>query len=162
MAIKRQRGFLGWEALISYGVWVVAITATLTLLLPRAMAFREAMQIDHTLRQLQEQSQAYYDQQVLTTRCLPQTALSLSDLPPLTDDGLAHYQVGYRQGRTANAPPMGIEVTVTVLHAPSLSTVAAYTDPERLLPPQSLRFFTPLKGDLPDWAGWNTNTGCLL
>ncbi len=161
MLITRQRGFLLWDVALSYGMWVVVLTATLALLLPRAMALSEAMRIDHTLKQLQERSQAHYDRQVLTTRCLPQTALSLSDLPPLTGDGLAQYQVGYRQGGTPHAPPTGIEVTVTLTRPDSLNTVAAYTDPERLLPPQSLRYFTPLRGNLPDWAQWNTTTGCL-
>ena len=161
MPIRRQRGFLLLDVVMTYGAWVLAITATLAVLLPKVMTLAEAIQIDRTVVQLQEDSQAHYYQQVLTTRCLPQTALSLSDLPTLTPDGLAHYQVGYRQGTTSNTSPIGIEVSVTLTRPHSLNTVAAYSAPERISPSEDLIYFTPLVIDLPDWAHWDTTTGCL-
>ncbi|CAK1812557.1 Transporter [Vibrio crassostreae] len=161
MPIRRQRGFLLMDVVMTYGVWVVAIAATLAVLLPKALTFTEAVQIDRTVVQLQEQSEAHYYQQVLTTRCLPQTALSLSDFPPLTPDGLAHYQVGYRQSAASNTPPIGIEVSVTLTRPHSLNTVAAYSAPERISPSKVLIYFAPLVVDLPDWAHWDTTTGCL-
>ncbi|WP_234498190.1 hypothetical protein [Vibrio maritimus] len=121
----------------------------------------ETITIERALDTLYSSAHVHYREQVLTTRCLPQSTLAIADLSLPANDGVAGYSISYRQDTSTNTPPLGFEVTVTLNDDTYFSALSRHLQPTQLASPNTLIFHEPLRFELPDWAQWNTSTGCL-
>ncbi|MGR5307699.1 hypothetical protein [Vibrio mediterranei] len=121
----------------------------------------EAITIESAIDALYTKAHFHYRQQVLTTRCLPQSTLAIADLSLPVNDGVAGYSISYLQDASTNTPPRGFEVSVTLNDVTHFSAITRNLRPTQLEPPNKLIFHEPLRFELPDWAQWNTSTGCL-
>ncbi|PMM78483.1 hypothetical protein BCT49_00145 [Vibrio lentus] len=85
----------------------------------------------------------------------------MSNITPPASDGLASYQVRYRQDSLSNTQPRDIEIEVTMKASLNLDTFSYYLAPDETQAPSTLRFYEPIVMDQPDWDGWNRSTGCF-
>ncbi|MDC5711153.1 hypothetical protein [Vibrio europaeus] len=76
------------------------------------------------------------------------------------NDGLASYEVSYRQTSSANTRPVGIQVSVSLLDRQEESAITRFLAPDEIRTPR-LIFNAPLNYQLPDWQQLNTSTGCI-
>lgn len=159
--MKGQQGYATQEIALSLSVILVMAVAFGSFLLPKAGGVLDAIRIEGRVETLFEQSFDRYSLHVLSRRCVAHSSLSTADLPPLPADGIASYQVRYRQSTTRRSAPLGVEVVVTIREADSLNTIGAYSQPDRFIPPNRLIFFKPLRVDIKEWSAWKGNTGCF-
>ncbi|MCY9828826.1 hypothetical protein [Vibrio chagasii] len=122
---------------------------------------QRAVSVQDAVTHLKAEGLAFYHHRVLTSRCLPQATLSNADITQPASDGLASYQVSYRQDSQPNTQPRDIVVEVTLDASLSLDSFSYYLTPDEILPPSTLRFYEPIIIEQPDWSGWNRNTGCF-
>ncbi|RJX65864.1 transporter [Vibrio sinensis] len=155
----RQRGFLSAELSQYLIVALLLFTLFVPPLFQWARLYQNAASINQTIETITQAAQFHYAKTVLTTRCLPQTALSLADLDlPLTHDDV-RYEVRYLQSGAPKARPSGIQVGVTIIE-PKLHNVATRLTPDEIQG-ATLLFNAPLNYQLPDWQQLDISTGCI-
>lgn len=157
----RQKGYASQGLTLSLSVMLVMAVAFGALLIPNARDVLDAIQLKRRVETLFEQSLDRYSLHVLRRHCVAHSSLSTADLPPLPADGIATYQVRYRQSTVRRSAPLGVEVEVTIREADSLNTIGAYSQPDRFMPPNHLIFFKPLTVGIKEWSAWKGNTGCF-
>lgn len=158
--IRGQRGSLLIELAIVLSIVLAALPVVVPPLITAATLYSQSLSVQRTVENIVFESRVHYSERVLTTRCLSQSALSMSDISLPDNDGYAGYQVRYRPGAQSKSQPLGFEVEVTPNAQIKLEELSRYLTPERYTN-TSLIFYFPLEYQLPDWSGWNTTTGCL-
>ena len=155
----RQRGMLSAD-LSQYLVFTILL---FTLLVPPiyrwGKLYLDASNINQTIDTITQEAQHHYAKAVLTTRCLPQTALALTDLDLSLSGDDVRYEVRYLQSDAPKARPSGIQVSVEITE-PKLQSVATRLTPDEIQG-ATLLFNAPLNYQLPDWQQLNINTGCI-
>lgn len=155
----RQRGFLSAE-LSQYLIVTILFFALLVPPITQwARLYQNAASINQTIETITQEAQFHYAKAVLTTRCLPQAALTLADLNLTLPGDDVRYEVRYLQSGVPKARPSGIQVGVTIIE-PKLQNVATRLTPDEIQG-ATLLFNAPLNYQLPDWQELNTNTGCI-
>ena len=123
--------------------------------------YQRALNIQDAITHIEEESLSVFYEAVLSSRCLVQDGLSMSTITMPASDGLATYQVRYRQDGQPHTPPRDIEIEVTLDASQSLVDLSYYLSPDEIAPPSTLRFYIPIVIEQPDWSGWNLSTGCF-
>ncbi len=157
--MRRQRGALNAQLSMSLAVSALLLVTIVPPIHRAASNYRAALDIQASVRAIVHQSRTHYAEQVLTSRCLAQTDLSMNALSLPSGQAGADYQVSYQQNAQANTRPSGIDVTVT-LTAPGLQGSAAWLFADRQQD-NVLTFHYPLNYQLPDYQELDTHTGCI-
>ncbi len=158
--VRGQKGSLLIELAIALSIALAALSVVVPPLISAATLYSQSLSVQRTIENIVLESRVHYSEAVLSSRCLFQSALSMSDLSIPDNDGYAQYQVRYWQGAHSKSKPKGFEVEVTPNPQIKLEELSRYLTPERYTN-TSLIFHFPLDYQLPDWSGWNTTTGCL-
>jgi len=93
----RQRGFVSAD----FSQYLVVTVLLFMILVPPifqwARLYQNASTIKQTIETITQEAQSHYAKAVLTTRCLPQTELTLADLNLTLPDDNVRYEVRYLQ-----------------------------------------------------------------
>ena len=155
-----QRGSIsvGYLLYLSFSlIMLVFVTSTL---LNTLADYRLSTTINHTVQEIQHNSALHYAEQVLLSRCLPQTELTMALIGTPSNDGIATYEVRYLQRAQPNSAPSGIEISVTPNDVNIIDKMTQFLSPTKLTS-TSFIFHYPLNNLLHDWQELNVVTGCI-
>jgi hypothetical protein len=155
-----QRGSLSVEYLFYISFSLIILVFVISTSLNVLSDYRLAKDVNHTVQEIRHNSALHYSTQVLQSRCLPQTTLTMASIETPSDDGLATYEVRYIQRAQPNSAPSGIEITATLHDASIMERVARFLSPTQQND-TSFIFHFPLHNQLHDWQELNVTTGCI-
>ncbi|MGF1903506.1 transporter [Aliivibrio salmonicida] len=158
--MRAQRGAFSVDILLyltfSLLILVFCVTTVLSVLIDK----RLANEITQSVVSIQQQSATHYSTQVLQSRCLSQSILSMADIDAPDKDGLASYVVEYTQRAQPNSAPSGIDIDVTLLNEKDVGRVTQFLSFTRL-DDTTFTFHYPLYNQLHDWQQLDVNNGCI-
>ncbi|MDN3683202.1 hypothetical protein QWZ04_23120 [Vibrio tapetis subsp. quintayensis] len=158
--MERQQGVLTLDiaiAIMFMAMLSVVVVSGIQVELSRGYS---ALTIKSNVHQILDESELHYHKQLIISRCMPQSGLSMSDLSFTPNDGLATYKVNYRQSSLIVTSPLGIEVEVT-LNAGVRIGSWSFLKPNIRKETGELIFFRPLNVEVSDSANINPTTGCI-
>nr|AKN37822.1 Transporter [Aliivibrio fischeri] len=160
LTMRPQRGAFSVDILLyltfTFLILMFSVTTVLSVLVDK----RLANELIQSVERIQQQSATHYATQVLQTRCLPQSVLSMADIDAPDKDELASYAVEYTQRSQSNSAPSGIDIDVTLLDKNNVGRVTQFLSFTRL-DDTTFTFHYPLRNQLIDWQQLDVNNGCI-
>ncbi|MUK76580.1 transporter [Aliivibrio fischeri] len=158
--MRPQRGVFSVDALLYFAFSLVILMFIITTILSVLTDKRLASNLMQSVERIQQQSTTHYATQVLQSRCLPQSILSMEDIDAPDKDKLASYSVKYTQRAQPNSAPSGIDIDVTLLNKKDVGRVTQFLSFTRL-DDTTFTFHYPLHNQLHDWQQLDVNNGCI-
>lgn len=156
--MKTQQGALSAELSLQLAVSTLLLIVLVVPLRKAASNYLAALDVKDTVSTMTFEANLHYAKQVLNTRCLAQSQITLSDIG-ITNQGAVQYGVAYRQTPNIHAAPSGIDITVTIKEAKLLGMATWLSFDEQK--GNQFIYHTPLHYTLPDFQQIKQRTGCI-
>nr|WP_014343749.1 hypothetical protein [Aliivibrio fischeri]AEY78146.1 transporter [Aliivibrio fischeri] len=158
--MRHQRGSLSVGLLQYLSISLIILVFFTSSLLNVLSDMRLAKEVNVSVQEIRQKSALHYANQVLQSRCLPQTTLTMALIGIPDNDGLAKYDVKYIQRAQPNSAPSGIEIRATLHDKEMVERVARLLSPTQQVN-DTFIFDFPLRNQLHDWQQLNVNNGCI-
>lgn len=159
--MNKQRGMLTGELAAKSSIVLFLFLTLIPPLVNLSHAYSSAKTVEAYVNKIIKLSTVNYSEDVLITRCLEQTELSMNHLGLDGSLNSIDFTVEYVQnGTMANAKPTAIKVTAHFNNDSELSRVSKFLDASEYTN-NSMIFYAPLNFKLPDWQQLDVKTGCI-
>ncbi|HFG2091850.1 hypothetical protein ACQ5UA_17705 [Vibrio cholerae] len=159
--MNKQRGILTGELAIKLSILIFLLITLIPPVAQLGYSYASAKSVEAYVNKIIQLSNVNYSEDVLRSRCLSQTELSMSHLNLDSSLNSIDFTVEYVQHSTmTNVKPVAIKITAHFNDSSMLSSVSRFLESNEYSA-NSMIFYAPLSFRLPDWQQLDVATGCI-